>query len=70
MEFHAFGDESGRGVAAAVYTVVRQDSGTTQGLVAAKARLAKQRLTIPRLELAAEHMAVNSVDNTHHVLDG
>ena len=42
VELHAFGDASGRGVAAAVYAVVRQNSGTTQGLVAAKARLAKQ----------------------------
>ena len=51
VELHAFGDASGRAVAAAVYAVVRQDSGTIQGLLAAKARLAKQRLTIPRLEL-------------------
>ncbi|XP_067045588.1 uncharacterized protein [Acropora muricata] len=70
VELHAFGDEGGRGVSAAVYAVVRQDSGTTQGLVAAKVRLAKQRLTIPRLELVAVHMAVNSVDNIRRVLDG
>ena len=70
VELHAFGDASGRGVTAAVYAVVRQDSGTTQGLVAAKAHLAKQRLTIRRLELVAGHMAVNSVDIIRHVLDG
>ena len=70
VELHAFGDASGCGVAAAVYAVVRQDSGTTQGLVAAKARLAKQRLTIPRLELVAGHMAANSVDNVRRALDG
>ena len=70
VELHAFGDASGCGVATAVYTVVRQDSGTTQGLVAAKARLAKQRLTIPRLELVAGHMAANSVDNIRRALDG
>ena len=70
VELHAFGDASGSGVAAAVYAVVRQDSGTTQGLVAAKARLAKQRLTIPRLELVAGHMAANSVDNVRRALDG
>ena len=46
---HAFGDASGQGVAAAVYAVVQQESGVRQGLVAAKARLAKQGLTIPRL---------------------
>jgi len=70
VELHAFRDESKRGVAAAVYAVVRQDSGTTQQLVAAKVRLAKQRLAIPRLELVAGHMAVKTVDNICHALDG
>ena len=58
---HAFGDASGRGVAMAVYTVVSQASGVTQGLIAAKSRLAKKGLTIPRLE--AGHMASNMVNN-------
>ena len=53
IELHAFGDASGEGVASAVYAVV------SQGLVAAKARLAKQGLTIPRLELVSAHMATN-----------
>ena len=70
VELHSFGDASGHGVSAAVYAVVRQASGTTQGLVAAKARLAKQRLTIPRLELVAGHMAVNLVDNVRRALAG
>ena len=70
VELHGFGDASGRGVAAAVYAVVRQTSGTTQGLVTAKARLAKQRLTIPRLELVAGHMAVNLADNVRCALTG
>ena len=35
-----------------------------------KRAFAKQRLTIPRLELVAGHMAVNSVDNIRHILDG
>ena len=52
-----------KGVSAAVYTVIEQDQATTQGLVCAEARLAKQTLTIPRLELVAEHMAVNLVTN-------
>ena len=70
VEPHAFGGASGRGLVAAVYTVVRQDSGTTQELLAAKACFVKQRLTIPRLAFVAEHMAVNSVNNFCHVLDG
>ena len=36
VEPHAFGDASGRGVAMAVYAVVSQASGVTQGLIAAK----------------------------------
>ncbi len=66
---HAFGDASTRGVCAAVYAVVRQADGTTQGLVCAKSRLAKRNLTIPRLELVAGHMAVNLVDNVQLAID-
>ncbi len=53
VELHAFSDASTKGVGAAVYSMVRQSSGTTQQLVAAKSRLAKKTLTIPRLELVA-----------------
>jgi len=55
LELHAFGDASTKGVGTAVYAVVRQPSGTTRRLVAAKGRLAKQGLTVPRLELIAAH---------------
>ena len=57
VELLSFGDASGHGVATAVYAVVSQSSGPTQGLLAAKAWLTKQRLMIPRLELVAGHMA-------------
>ena len=63
VTLHAFGDASKKGVSTAVYAVVEQDQATTRGLVCAKARLAKQNLTIPRLELVAGHMAVNLVTN-------
>ena len=43
-----FGDTSRLGVAATAFAVVSQPSGVTQGIVAPKARLAKQGLTIPR----------------------
>ena len=45
IHLHSFGDASGNGVAAAVYAIVFQPSAVNQGLVAAKARLAKQGLT-------------------------
>ena len=66
---HAFGDASSQGVCAAIYAVVKQESGTTQGLVCAKSRLAKRNLTIPRLELVSGHMAINLVTNVRFVID-
>ena len=68
MTLHAFGDASIKGVSAAVYSVVNQPSGTTQTLVAAKSRLAKRNLTIPRLELTGAHMAVNLLANVRQAL--
>ena len=70
IELHVFGDASGDGVSSTVYVIVRQPSGVSQGLVAAKLRLAKQCLTIPRLELVSAHMAVNLVSNVERVLEG
>jgi hypothetical protein len=70
ITLHAFGDASGNGVAATTYAVVSQPSGQTQGLVTAKARLAKQGLTIPRQELVAGHMAANLVTNVKEALEG
>ena len=70
ISLHVFGDASGVGVAAAAFTVVTQPSGVTQGIVAAKARLAKQGLTIPRLELVACHMATNLANNVKEALEG
>ena len=46
-----------------MYAVVHQDSSTNQGLVTAKARLAKKGLTIPRLDLVSIYMAANVVGN-------
>ena len=43
-------------MAPAVYTVVVQEKGVNQGLVASRARLAKKGLTIPRLVLVPGHM--------------
>ena len=70
VKLHSFGDASRQGVCAAVYTVVKQDFGDVQGLVAARSRLAKTSLTIPRLELVAGHMAVNVAVNVRSALQG
>ena len=65
---YAFGDASKQGVAAAVYAVIEQEAGTTQGLVCLKSRIAKRNLTIPRLELVDGHMAANLVTNVEEAL--
>ena len=49
IDLHVFGDPSGTRTAAVVYAVVHRDSSTNQGLVNAKARLAKKGLTIPKV---------------------
>ena len=69
IQLHAFGDASKKGVAAAVYAITKQASGVNVGLVAAKSRLAKQDLTIPRLELVSAHMATNLVSNVKKTID-
>ena len=68
IQLHSFGDASSKGVCAAVYAVVNEESGKTQGLVTSKSRLSKKSLTIPRLELVAGHMAVNLAVNVRDTL--
>ena len=69
ITLHAFDDARGHGVGAAVYAVVKQETQVSQGLVCAKAQLAKQGLTIRRKELVSAHMAVNLLDNVCRALD-
>lgn len=70
VELHVFGDASTYRIGAAVYSVVRQEDGIIQTLhvVAAKSRLAKRELTIPRLELVSAHMATNLVVKVRNAL--
>ena len=55
---------------AAVYAVITLASSVTQGLIAAKSRIAKKSLTIPRLELMSGHMTVNLLTNVRAALEG
>ena len=65
IELHAFGDASGKGVAAVVYAVITQSTKTYQGLVTAKARLAKQGLTT----LERDRLQLNQQRNAHGLLE-
>ena len=69
IDRHGFGDASGKGVSAAVYTVIHQAQGINQGLLTAKSRLSKG-LTIPRQELVAAHMTANLIHNVKTALNG
>ena len=59
-----------KGVSTAVYAVIQQQTGVSQELVAAKSRLAKHGLTIPRQELVSAHMSTNLVHNVKVALAG
>ena len=65
IELNAFGDGSKQGVGATVYAVVRQQSGTTQRLVAAK-----ERLSISQLKQVAAHMGTNLITKVKNALEG
>lgn len=62
IKLHSVGDVSKNGGAACVHAVVAQGSDTGLRFVAAKARMPKKELTMPRLELVVAHMAVNQVE--------
>ena len=62
-DIHVFRDSSILGTCAVAYAVVFQPNGTQQDIIASKSRLAKQKLSIPRLELVATHVAANLADN-------
>ena len=70
IDVHTFGDASGVGVSTAVYAVAHQKSGVNQGLIAANSCLAKESLTVPRLELASAHMVANLAVNATDALKG
>ena len=70
IDLHVFGDTIGTGTAAVLYAVVHQKSGVSQGLVAARFRLAKKGMTIPRLEFVSAHMAANLAQSVKDALDG
>ena len=69
IDFHVFSDASIIGTVVALYAVIYQSPGTSQGLVGAKSGLSKKILTIPRLELVAMHMAANLYKNIKDSLE-
>ena len=66
---HSFSDASNDGVSAVVHAVVHQETDVNQEFVAAKARLMKKSITIPRKELVAGHMSANLMRNVKKALE-
>ena len=70
IDIHTLGDASKKGLCTAIYAVVSQGKKTYQGHFAAKARLAKKGLTIPRLGLVSAQMSSNHMYTAKQALSG
>ncbi|XP_044168589.1 uncharacterized protein LOC122952842 [Acropora millepora] len=68
IDLHLFADASSLGCSAATIALVKQDTGTVQGLLTSQSRISKRNTTMPRLELVAGHMAANMANNEQQVL--
>ena len=63
-----FADASSLTCSATMTALVKQDTGTVQGLLTSKSRISKRNTTIPRLELVAGHTAANMANNVQQAL--
>ena len=68
IDLHLFADASSLACSVATIALVKQDTGTVQGLLTSKSRISKRNTTMPRLELVAGHMAAKRVNNVQKVL--
>ena len=62
IKLHAFADASKQGISVVIYESFDQETGHTQRLLVAKSRLAKQGLSISRLEVVAGHLAATMLE--------
>ena len=60
---HLFSDASLTGVSTVAYAVVNQQNIFSQNLITWKSRLARKKLSRPRLELVVAHMLANLAEN-------
>ena len=68
IDLHLFADASSLACSAVTIALVKQDTGTVQGLVTSKSRIAKRNATMPRLELVRGQMAANMANNVQQAL--
>ncbi|XP_068690319.1 uncharacterized protein [Montipora foliosa] len=68
IDLHLFADASSLACSATTIALVKQDTGTVQGLLTSKSRISERNTTMPRLELVAGHMAANMANNVQQAL--
>ena len=68
IDLHLFADASSLACSAATIALVKQDTGTVQGLLTSKSRISKRYTTKPRLELVAGQMAANRANKVPKAL--
>ena len=68
IDLHVFADASSLACSAAAIALVKQDTGTVQGLLTSKSRISKRNTMMPRLKLVAGHMAVDMANNVQQAL--
>ena len=61
---HGFGDASKQRISAAVYVIINQNLERNAGLLVAKSRLAKKKLSISKIELIAGHLVAIMFEST------
>ena len=68
IDLHLFADTSSLACSATSIALVKQDTGTVQGLLTSKSRISKRNTTMLTLELVAGHMAAKRVNNLQKAL--
>ena len=68
IHLHLFADDSNLACCAATVAVVKQKTGTVQGLLTSKSRISKRNTSIPRLELVSGQMVANMAKNLYNAL--
>ena len=68
IDLHRFADASSLVCSAATIALVKQDTGTVQGLLTSRSRISKRNTTMPRLELVEGHMAAKTVNDVPQAL--
>ena len=68
INLHLFADASSLACSVATIALVKQDTGTVQGLLTSKSRISERNTTKPRLELVEGHMAANMANKVQKAL--